>query len=286
MLARLGDPFDSEEHLYEPKWDGFRALAFVERDVLRLRSRRDHDLLARFPELEVLSRLPAGLVLDGEIVRLEDGRCDFQALLGRRSGGSARAATEPVTFVAFDLLYEDHKPLLDQPLEARRARLEALGLEEVGPRVARSEGVVGGGLAFFEQALGLGFEGMLAKRLASPYEPGRRSGAWVKSKAPTVIPCAIVGWVEDDRGDLKSLVVAADDRGVLRCVGKVGSGLDEATRRTLRTRFATRTREQPVVPCPFEAHWVEPDLVCRVAYLERTRGGTLRHPVFRGLVEA
>jgi DNA ligase D-like protein (predicted ligase) len=290
MLARVGRPFDAEDHLFEVKWDGFRALAFVADGRYRLLSRRRTDFTQSYPELGFLADLAPGTVLDGELVLLVDGKPDFESMLRRQQvrGDLAvqrAAASDPVTYIVFDLLYEDGTPIVDRPLVERRERLRAL-VERVGhPRIVLSEGVVGGGKAFFEQVRRLGLEGMVAKDLNSRYEPGQRSGAWTKVKDPKLILCAVLGWLADDRGDVQSLVIATNESEGLRPVGKVGAGLTEAMRDRLRGLLSERETDGPLVPCAERgARWVEPGIYCKVRFLERTGSGTLRAPVFHELV--
>ena len=279
MLASIGPPFDSDDHVFEMKWDGFRGLAFAEGGGLRLLSRNRQDLLARFPELGYLAGLPSGTLLDGEIVALVDGRPDFQAL-GR---GGSKLPNRTLHYVAFDLLYEEGAPLLDLPLVERRERLEALvagcGLEPL----VFSDGVVGSGTAFFAELEKRGVEGMVAKRLDSRYVPGKRTDDWVKVKVRRMAHCLILGYVRDGR-HLKSVAVAMEDEGVLRYVGRVGSGLDETLRNRLQELCDARTRDEPLVPCPERAVWIEPGLYCTVSFSERTSTGNLRAPVFHDLI--
>ncbi len=299
MLCASAAPFDSDEHVFEIKWDGTRALLF--RDATgpthRLRNRRDRDCAPRYPELDVLAALPPGLVLDGEIAVLVDGRADFAAMLSReqaatRARADTLARTLPATYVVFDLLHEDHVPRLDEPLADRRARLAevvARAVEttpELLPRLVFSDGLVGEGRAYHEQVTALGIEGVVAKRLDSRYRPGVRSDAWCKIKAQHRLHVAIIGYITDEQGDLASLVIAADleDGEGLRCVGRVGSGLTAVARADLLPLLASRPRAQPVVATETTAHWVEPDLFAIVSFLEVTDGGNLRAPVFRQLV--
>jgi bifunctional non-homologous end joining protein LigD len=273
MLAAMGEPFDSDEHLFEVKWDGFRALALVDADGLRLTSRRQLDLTPRFKDLAFLAAHTPGLALDGEIVALTaDGRPDFERLLSKRPG--------PVVFIAFDLLARDFVSCQRQPLVERRERLREV-VEAVGhPQLALSDGVVGAGRAFFAQLTAREFEGVVAKRLRSVYEPGQRSGAWLKIKRSQTAQCLVLGYVEE-AGDLRSLVLAAPDaQGKLGFVGKCGSGFDDATRRALLPLLRARASAKPLIPCAEKALWVEPSLFCTVKFVERTKSGHLRAPVF------
>lgn len=273
MLASMGEPFDSDDHIFEVKWDGFRALALVDGGGLRLQSRRQLDLTARFKDLAFLGQQAPGLALDGEIVALTaDGRPDFERLLSKRPG--------PVVFIAFDLLVCGYENLLRAPLRERRERLGDVIAQVGHPQLALSDGVVGAGRAFFAQLTAREFEGVVAKRLDSRYEPGERSGAWRKIKRSQTTQCLVLGYVEE-AGDLRSLVLAAPDaQGKLVFVGKCGSGFDDVTRRALLPLLRARPCERPLIPCAEKARWVEPSLYCTVKFVERTKSGHLRAPVF------
>lgn len=187
MLAKAGEPFDSNEHLFEIKWDGTRMLAWVEKGSYRLVNRWGRARTETYPELAFLAGLPAGTVLDGEVVVLDRGKPDFPALLARencRSLVRIRAAAQraPVTYVVFDLLYERYEPLLARPLQERRARLAKLIQAATHPRCVFSDGVLGAGTTFFEEACRQGLEGVVAKRLDSRYLPGKRGAGWIKIK--------------------------------------------------------------------------------------------------------
>ena len=289
MLARAGPAFDSPDHLFEPKWDGFRALAFVEEGGVRLVSRRRNDFTPRYPEAEALRALPVGSLLDGELVCMGTQGPDFEAMLqreqarGPRIGALARAL--PVTYVAFDLLYAGGTSRLRDPLKERRRRLEDLVAPIRDERVVLSTGVVGGGTLFFARTGELGLEGMVAKDLTSPYEPGKRTGAWIKVKSGGRVLCAVIGYTLNEEGAFKSLVLASNDpeTGALRCVGRVGSGLTEEMRRFLQERLDTVRRPSPLVACEYAARWTEPTVYCQVRFQSWTSSGTLRAPVFDGL---
>jgi ATP-dependent DNA ligase len=187
MLAQPGVPFDSPEHLFEIKWDGTRALAFVDSRGYRLVNRHRADVTERYPELGFLNDLPTGIVLDGEVVVLRQGKPDFRLLLSRNQARASLkiqtlARTFPATYVVFDLLYDRFESLLAVPLITRRKRLEKLIQGCAHPRLVFSQGVVGPGKAFFAEICHQGLEGMMAKRLVSRYRPGRRSDAWIKIK--------------------------------------------------------------------------------------------------------
>ena len=285
MLAELGrEPFDSDEHLFEIKWDGIRALSFVEAGGLRAYTRNANELHGRYPELDMLRSLEPGCVLDGELVVLVDGKPHFSSVLQREQARAplkiqALARSLPATLVVFDVLYRRGRPLLDLPLSERREELRDLVSTLDDPHLVVSEGLVGEGRAFFQEIRRLELEGLVAKRLTSPYRPGKRSDAWTKIKTTREAVFAILGWLPDGEDDLKSLILGAEEEGRLVCVGRVGSGLSLLQRRRLRGLCGDLEREEPLVDCGPEGRWVSPGLFCRVSFLERTENG-LRAPVF------
>jgi DNA ligase D-like protein (predicted ligase) len=289
MLAKTSEPFDSEEHLFEVKWDGTRALAFIEKDGYRLVNRRRFEIAPRYPELDPLHGLEPGTVLDGEVVVLRNGKPDFSLLLSREHAGGAlrrrgSALHHPATYIVFDQLYARHESLCREPLHARRDRLRETLAPAASPRLVVSEGVTGAGRRFFEEVCGRGLEGVMAKRLDSAYLAGKRSDAWLKIKRAHTLLCAIIGFVPAGASDLRSLIIAAEEKGELRPVGKVGSGLTAEARADLNRRLRARLRAAPLVPCALKGMWVEPGLYCRVTYLEKSSSGQLRAPVFEELI--
>jgi ATP-dependent DNA ligase len=288
MLAVRGQPFDSPEFLFEVKWNGVRALAARDQGGWRLWGRDRADYGGRYPELAVLGRLPAGTVVDGELVLLADGLPDLGALLARHQltrPDQVRhtSARQPVTYVLFDVLSCQGHSLLGQPLRARREVLPQLLDRLQEPRLLLSAGVVGPGRLWFEKAVAQGQEGVMAKHLASRYLPGRRSAAWRKIKPVRSLPCVIVGFVPGRDGCRRLLVAAARD-GPLRYVATLHAGGRAAAGADWSAVLATRVRPRPVVPCPGRGVWVEPDLFCQVRFLEWTRAGRLRGASFQGLL--
>ncbi len=291
MLAKIGQPFDSPEHLFEVKWDGVRAVAMVEGDGWRMHSRHRGDLAGRYPELDCLRGLPPGVALDGELVVLgPDGKPDFRAALAREAARGARVAQAAQrhrsTYVVFDLLYQDFVPLLDRPLRERRVRLQDLIADLGELAVTCPEGVQGEGQRLFAAVTAQGLEGMVAKRLDSRYRPGERSDAWLKVKPVRRLLCLVLGYEPDGERDFKSLIIASNEpEGVLRCVGKVGTGFDARTRAELRERLFQARRSVPLIDAGMTGCWVEPGLYVSVSFLEWTAHGNLRGPVFTGVVD-
>ncbi|HMF14151.1 MAG TPA: hypothetical protein VKE94_17670 [Gemmataceae bacterium] len=188
MLAVPAAPFDSPVYSFEIKWDGIRALAAVDAAGWRLWGRQRADYTERYPELDVLRRLPAGTLVDGELVACDaDGRPDLPRLLRRHELTSAwkiglARRYCPLRYVLFDLLYHRGRCLLNEPLARRREMLADLCQRLDAADVQFSAGVIGAGKAFYEAAIAQGHEGVMAKHVASTYLPGRRSAAWRKIK--------------------------------------------------------------------------------------------------------
>jgi DNA ligase D-like protein (predicted ligase) len=289
MLATSAQPFDSFEYLFEVKWDGVRALAAVQEGQWRLWGRELADYSHRYPELEVLRRLPSGTVVDGELVVFRDGRADLNAIQRRhqlvnpvriRHGGGQT----PVRYLLFDILYHQGRPLLQEPLYRRRCILADVLTGMDAPELTFSEGIAGLGQDFFERVVEQGHEGIMAKLQTSRYLPGRRSSAWRKIKPAQVLPCVIIGYTPSREG-CHSLLVATAHLGPLRYVAQVSSGLSDRLKCELGRRLTQRRRLHPVVACPHKAVWVEPDLYCRVRFLQWTPKGHLRSASFRGLLD-
>jgi bifunctional non-homologous end joining protein LigD len=297
MLAITAEePFDSPEFAYEPKWDGVRTLAFVDGGVVRLQTRNLLDCTAQYPEAHQVAEALTGAyqaILDGEIVALDErGAPSFQKLQPRmhvrdESAVKKLRRTTPVVYEIFDVLWLDGQDLTKRPLRERQKLLDEI-LTPMGS-IRRSEQFVGNGIALFEAAKEQGIEGIVAKRLDSPYAT-TRSAAWVKIKAFRTMECVVGGWTAGQGGrssTLGALLLGVYRDGKLMPVGHVGSGFDE---RTLKELLATLgERETPRMPFAVEprvnqpARWCQPELVCEVQYGELTREGTLRHPVYRGL---
>lgn len=303
MLASAGELPEGGGWAYEVKWDGVRALCHSQPGRLVLRSRRGADVSAGYPELSSLNRAlhEHEAVLDGEIVAFDTSRDpprpSFQALQRRMHVRDERrvrrlASELPVTYVVFDLLWLDGHSLMELPYEERRAMLEKLGLD--GPHwqtPAFSTGAAAG-RELLEAATALGLEGVVAKRLDSPYEPGRRGRSWVKVRLRESAELMIGGWLPAEggrSGRIGSLLLGErSPGGALRYAGRVGSGLTDAELSFLSARLRELASDSspfsssPSRP-PSGARWVHPLLVAEVAFSERSQKGLLRQPVWLGL---
>jgi bifunctional non-homologous end joining protein LigD len=297
MLAEGGyEPFDDPRWRFEPKLDGVRTLLYVDMESTRLVSRRGRDQTAQYPELATAHEYVTSVnaVLDGEIVAMEDGRPSFE-LLQQRINLSSKADIErarkkiPVECYAFDILWFDGHDVSGRPLEERRELLETLIVP--GHRILTTLYVDGEGVPLAQAARERGFEGVVAKRLGSRYQPGRRTSDWRKIKLLNRQDCVILGWTPGTGARSKSfgaLLVGAYDDGKLRWIGQVGTGFTDRMLVDLMEQLEPLRREKPAVDDPElrkvkGACFVEPALVCEVEYLEMTSAGKLRAPSYKGL---
>ena len=199
MLAKVApEPFSGKDWVFEVKWDGFRAIAYVN-GQLSIKSRNQKELLQNFPELSELKRLCSNVVLDGEIIVMRQGKPDFQALLERGQAVSRleiQRQTERVsaTYIVFDILEKDGQSLVDLPLIERKKVLKN-SLRE-GVNVLLSDFIEEKGEAYYKLAIDKGLEGLIAKRKDSLYEEGRRSGSWLKIKKLKSCDCVIFGYTK------------------------------------------------------------------------------------------
>jgi bifunctional non-homologous end joining protein LigD len=295
MLATLGSLPTEEEWGYEFKWDGVRAIAYVDGDDLRLVTRNKVEVTHMYPELDALRTVLAGhrVVLDGEVVALgRTGVPSFAALQQRMRTPvptTAAVRAKPIRFYLFDLLYLDGSDLTPLPYVERREALQRL--EVTGDPVDTPPYWTGdAGPALLDAAQELGLEGVIAKQLASPYQYGRRSPAWIKVPLTTTAEVIVAGYKTGGRRPIASLLVGmydANDR--LVYVGQVGTGFSEDSLRDLQERV--EGLRQPGTPFDGpvprqharEAEWVRPVLVADVTFRSWTSDCRLRQPSWKGL---
>ncbi|MFL5870405.1 MAG: non-homologous end-joining DNA ligase [Solirubrobacterales bacterium] len=318
MLATPADELpDGDGWAFELKWDGVRALAYVDDGAVRICARRGDEVTGRYPELGAIGPANAGreLILDGEVVAFDDDGTPSFGHLQRRMGLTdririqRRAAETPVTYVAFDLLWLDGRPLVAEPYERRRQLLADLGFD--GPSWQSPAYRSGDGAALFEAVRARGLEGVVAKRLASVYRAGRRTPDWVKVQNRRRQELVIGGYMPGEGGRSKrvgSLLVGYWDAtpeealGLGRpqrlvYAGGVGTGFTQSTLDELtallaplripdspfeagwdpQVKYAARARERGGLA------WVEPVVVCEVEFLRWTHEDTLRAASFKGL---
>jgi bifunctional non-homologous end joining protein LigD len=300
MLAISVDkPFDNPEWLFEIKWDGYRAVSFIEKGRVRLVSRNQNDLTAQYPELQGLVKLVKAerAILDGEIVALdEEGRASFSLMqrTGIREHGRHVAARRdiPVLYYVFDLIYVHGYDLRRVSLEDRKRVLAQIITSE-GP--LRYSDHFDKGIALFDAVKGKGIEGILAKRRGSCYEE-RRTREWLKIKITQTVDCVIGGYTdpEGSRQYFGSIMLGLyDGRGKLIHVGQAGTGFNQAMLKQIFSVLKGRETKSTPFGGPVDAqhvHWVRPELVAEIRFTEWTHetadgGVKLRAPVFMGLRE-
>jgi bifunctional non-homologous end joining protein LigD len=303
MKAKLVEkPLATGDWIYELKFDGIRLIGVKKNEKVSLLSRNQNELTERFPEIvEAIRTLPVReCVIDGEVVALDDeGRSSFQLLQAREMEGRK----SPVYFYAFDLLQLDGKSLLSLPVEARKDVLEKLCAGGGDP--IRYSGAIGGDAQqLLEEVKRRGLEGIIGKQRNSVYEPGRRSGAWIKLKCVHEQEFVIGGYTppQGARKYFGAILVGYYEKKKLAFAGKVGTGFAAKSLAMLHKKFQKEARDD----CPFvdlpskqngqwvqditpsmmrKMHWVNPVFVCEIKFAEWTRDKKLRAPVFLGLRE-
>jgi len=303
MKARLVEqPPTHRDWLYELKFDGIRAIAIKDGKKTSLISRNGNKLDKRFPEIaEAVKNLPVReCVLDGEAVALdEEGRSSFQLLQALEMEG--RKA--PLRFYVFDLLQLNGKSLLELPVEQRKQVLAKL-CENVGDPIRYSGEISGDVKSLLAEVQRRGLEGLIGKQRGSKYEPGRRSGAWIKLKSVNEQEFVVGGYTPPagSRKHFGAILVGYYKNGKLKFAGKVGSGFTSESLSILHEKFRGEERKS----CPFvdlpskragqwdqgitpsimkKMQWVNPKFIAEIKFSEWTRDGKLRQPVFLGLRE-
>ena len=295
MLARLArHPFDSPDYLFELKWDGIRALAFIDGNELKLLSRTSTDITAHFPELAGLPKQihAENAVLDGELVCMDEfGRPSFSRLQRRLQKASNRGLrSNPVHFIAFDLLYLNGQSIMGEPLFSRKDRLHAV--LESNEITQACEFIENNGEAFFQATCELGLEGIVAKEKSSLYFPGKRSQFWLKVKRLRESEFVIGGYTlgGKKREPFSSVLLGLyNNDKQLVFVGQVATNLSKpATEELYVTLNEIHASESPFETAPGIQkllYWCRPELVCQVEYGEFTEDGKLVYPVFKAFRE-
>jgi bifunctional non-homologous end joining protein LigD len=297
------NPPATGDWIYELKFDGIRLIVVKTGEKVSLLSRNENELGERFPEIvEAVKNLPASeCVIDGEVVAVdEEGRSSFQLLQAREMEGRK----SPVYFYAFDLLQLDGKSLISFPLEARKSVLNQL-CAGAGDPIRYSSNIGGDAKALLDEVKRRGLEGIIGKQRNSTYEPGRRSGTWIKLKCVNEQEFVIGGYTppEGSRKHFGAILVGYHNKDKkLVFAGKVGTGFTAKSLSMLHKKFRSQERSD----CPFadlpskqngqwvlgitpsmmrKIHWVNPVYVCEIKFAEWTRDKKLRAPVFVGLRE-
>jgi DNA ligase D-like protein (predicted ligase) len=293
MLAQSVDkPPDSEDYLYEVKWDGIRALVALDEGEVRIHSRNQLDITAKFPELLMPDQAfrATSALFDAEIVCLDDeGKPLFKNVIHRLQQNSKGAiergrARYPAICYIFDCLYLDGRPVVNEPLVRRRTWMEDAIRRDTPYRVSEA---VAEGAGLFKAAVKMGLEGIMAKKRNSTYRPGTRSAEWLKIKKRQTMECVIIGYTKgrgDPEASFGALQLALRDGNSFRYVGKVGTGFDVKSRKEILAYLKNiRHAKRPVREKPSDdaqTVWLEPTAVCEVQFASLTNNSMLREPVF------
>jgi bifunctional non-homologous end joining protein LigD len=284
MLARLIDePFDKAGWLFEIKWDGYRAIAEIKKDKIKLYSRNGNPFEKIYtPVVEALKKIKHDCILDGEIVALKGGRADFHTLQEYRD------VVAPLQYQIFDILSLDGKDLRKKPLIERKKLLAKL-LPKKDPILQYSDHIEKFGTKLFDRIKKEGVEGVVAKEAASPYRDGLRNGEWLKIKSVQEQEAIIVGFTapRGSRKQLGALVLAAHEGGRLRYIGHSGGGFTEKELSELHAKLKKiSTKKSPLtekVPVNSPITWVAPKYVCEIKFTQWTPEGHMRHPIYVGM---
>jgi len=285
MATLVDDVPTGTAWIHEIKYDGYRLLISVGDGVATAYTRNGLDWSDKFKALvKAAAKLPAGCLIDGEAVALDDdGKPSFQLLQSTLKGGGA-----PLAFYAFDLLVDQGKDIRKLPNIERKERLAAL-LEGVSPPILYGDHIIGRGEEMFEAVCKSGGEGIISKKASATYQ-GTRTRNWLKIKCIQRQEFVIVGWSESDkRRGFRSLLLAAKKGRTLTYAGKVGTGFNAKLIEELMERMEPLAVDKPAVEVPRAerkgAHWIAPKLVAEINFAEFTDEGILRHPSFVGLRE-
>ena len=298
MLATLVDkPFDSDNWIYEVKWDGYRAVAHLNKGKVELRSRNNKSFNEKFyPIVDALKSLNMAAVLDGEvIVTNTEGVSNFGDLQNWRS-----EADGLLLYYVFDLLWYDGYSLLNLPLTERREKLKEVLPKH--PLIQLSQAFDSTGTEFYEAAKKLKLEGIIAKKADSTYSPGVRSKEWLKIKVSQRQEVVIGGFThnKDSSKLFSALLVGVFKKGKLHYTGKIGTGFSDKVQEDMMKQFQSLITDknpfdtEPDVNKPSRfrpnppkatATWLRAKLVCEVSFTEMTSDGVMRHPSFEGMRE-
>ncbi len=293
MLAETSEPFNSPRHYFEPKWDGLRCIAYVHEGRIEFQNRNLVKVTSSYPELNKINHdvRSSAAILDGEVVILDNGLPSFELLQNRfgvHDPIQARllANKAPATYIAFDLLHLNGKDLVNEPLSDRKRRLARIVKES--PHLLLSQYIAEDGKSYFRNAVRLGFEGVMAKKIDSTYQIGVRSGDWLKVKHVKTLDCIVAGYTRGQGGrgtTFGALVLAAfDDKRRIIHLGNVGTGFtDRELGMMMKILKPLKTKTKTIlgeVKASSSVTWVKPQLVAEVGYMMLTKDRKLRFPRF------
>lgn len=287
LIGTEGQPFDSDEYIYELKLDGERCIAYLDSDKTILKNKRNILMLPKVPELEnIHENVNVRCILDGELAVIKDGTPDFfqiqkRSMMSNPFKIDMAAKKYPACFTAFDILYYKDRQVTDLPLTERKELLQKAVSSE-NSRFAVSRFIEKNGIGFYNLAKQQELEGIVAKRKDSRYYFDRRTKNWIKIKYLQDDDFAVLGFVPKENS-MNSIILGQYQNGRLVYKGHVTLGVGGEPFRKIRALDKT--------DCPFSeipkgnenAVWVKPELVCTVKYMMKTESGGMRQPVFKGL---
>ena len=289
LVGKTADPFNDDEYLFELKLDGVRCLAYLDGKGTMLLNRRGGKLLPKMPELAGLHKQAnQKCILDGELISAAGGGLDFEeikqrALMSNKARIDRMSRKIPATFVAFDILYAGGRLVTEESLSDRKKLLEATVVEN--ERISVSRYIEGRGIELFELVKQRGLEGMIAKKNNSRYYQGRRTADWIKIKNLRDDDFVVCGYVQNSAHIISAILGQYDENGRLLYMG-------HASLSDSREDFAMIKKQKMAGKPPFsnelpsgneKAVWIKLRLVCTVEFLNRTAGGMIRQPIFKGL---
>lgn len=282
LLGEVSEPFDSEDYIFELKFDGTRTIIFVSPDEIKVFNRRKMDITYLYPELdEIRSLVKRKTIFDGEIIAMENGAPSFQKLQKRAHLKDKRkikyqSENNPVIFVCYDILY-DGKNLIDKEIGSRKKLLEKYEENDV---FIKSKYIEKDGIKLYKNVEKMNLEGIVAKKKGSIYEISRRSNSWLKIKNLKVENFYIGGYIDKNESFVISLIIGEYREDKLYYVGKVTLGKKTTLykkiinkKTILKSPFSDFTRDDVI--------YLEPNLTCKVNYMERTKNFHLRQPFIR-----
>ena len=284
-------PFDSPDYFYELKWDGIRCLVYMdENEGTELRNKRNKRLNATYPELNAIHKnISRRCILDGELIATKDGKPDFYEIQ-RRSLMSdpfkieLSSKKQPISFIAYDVLYIGSEAIINHPLSCRMETLYEVVTET--PSLILSRSIEQNGITLFEATKAQGLEGIIAKRKDSLYFPGKRTKDWVKIKNLQDEDFIVCGFYKNE-GNVASVIIGAYENGKIIYQGHVALGVSQHDYKLMEQSERADAQARKIYYHSFpdfpNAVWLLPRLVCSVKYMERTKNGGLRQPVFRGV---
>ena len=286
MLLHQSEPFDSDEYLFELKFDGARCIAYLDGHSTDLRDKRKKNITHTYPELKhIYKNVKKPCILDGEIILMRNGVPDFHALQKRslltdKFKIDIASKRHPISFVAYDILQIGKVNLTDVPLIERKKILTNNLIEN--ERISYSRYIENEGIKFFQLAKSKNLEGVIAKIKTSKYHPGKRSKVWLKIKVWNEAYMVICGYIDTKNGGIRIVIGAYDNKGKLTDMGTL-TGISRQERELI-VSYAKSHKVKPHFNYKDEISWMKPKLVCKVIYMLKTDVGRMRQAIFKGLV--